>query len=58
MRKISVLLTKIKLHHASAKLVLHIEKFYKWPKAYLPTLERENYGDFINDIFWLGMKLP
>ena len=26
------------------------------PLAYLPTLERENNGDFINDIFWLCMK--
>ena len=23
---------------------------------YLPTLERENNGDFMNDIFWLCMK--
>ena len=24
--------------------------------AYQPTLERENNGDLINDIFWLCMK--
>ena len=34
------------------------EKFtiFQFILQYLPTLERENIGDFINDIFWLCMR--